>query len=458
MSVKALKFLLDGATALGTIGTVAAVGDVVAKRTGVLSKDKTILGEATQFVLDVAGIPASLPSLGGKAATPNIGSASAPALPQASAATHAVQPDVTRTTVCPFCQDTRPFSISGPANVTLSNCTEHEQALAALSGYVTAMYDGWANHYGVANLGASVCGKKPIAPKQYNALSQANYLAQLASWQQCVDKEAQQAAQAKEIADAKKAGAGAQKKMSDALLANTKKKYDQKIADLQAQYAAEQDAQKQAQIQAQIDAANAGKAAAEKLAADLQAKATSDAQAKQLADLQAQILAAGQKSGGMDQLMQFMVMQQQMQMQQAQQAQMQQPQMMIPSQMQMDPLASSMNPGMMAVPWSPQPMTYEEPDFSQDMAFMGTPAAVSGTPATTSVTTPKPAPESTSNASEMVGSPIGNFLGIEGMSEEDADIAFGLVQSGEMSADDIREMLNGEGLDLGACSTGCSVR
>lgn len=450
MSVKALKFLLDGATALGTIGTVAAVGDVVAKRTGVLSKDKTILGEATQFVLDVAGIPASLPSLGGKAAAPNIGSASAPALPQASAATPAVQPDVTQTMVCPFCQDTRPFSISGPANVTLSNCTEHEQALAALSGYVTAMYDGWANHYGVANLGASVCGKKPIAPKKYDALSQANYLAQLASWQQCVDKEAQQAAQAKEIAAAKKAGAGAQKKMSDALLANTKKKYDQKIADLQAQYAAEQDAQKQAQIQAQIDAANAGKAAAEKLAADLQAKVTSDAQAKQLADLQAQVLAAGQKSGGMDQLVQFMMMQQQMQMQQAQQAQMQQPQMMMPQ----------MDSGMMSVPWSPQPMTYAEPDFSYapDMEFMGTPAAVSGTPATTSVTTPKPAPESTSNASEMVGSPIGNFLGIEGMSEEDADIAFGLVQSGEMSADDIREMLNGEGLDLGACSTGCSVR
>lgn len=453
MSVKALKFLLDGATALGTIGTVAAVGDVVAKRTGVLSKDKTILGEATQFVLDVAGIPASLPSLGGKAAAPNIGSASVPALPQASAPTPATQPDVAQATVCPFCQDTRPFSISGPANLTLSNCVEHEQALASLSGYVTAMYDGWAQHYGVANLGASVCGKKPVAPKQYNALSQANYLAQLASWQQCVDKEAQQAAQAKAIAEAKKAGAGAQKKMSDALLANTKKKYDQKIADLQAQYASEQDAQKQAQIQAQIDAANAGKAAAEKLAADLQAKATSDAQAKQLADLQAQILAAGQKSGGMDQLMQFMVMQQQMQMQQAQQAQMQQPSMM-PQQMQMP----QMDPGMMAVPWSPQPMTYEEPDFSPDMAFMGTPAAVSGTPAATSVTTPKPAPESTSNVSEMVGSPIGNFFGIEGMSEEDADIAFGLVQSGEMSADDIREMLNGEGLDLGSCSTGCSVR
>lgn len=292
---------------LGTVGTVATLGEAVGKRVGLLDKSTNILIEGTNFALDLFGAPKDSAIRPGR---------SEPQLPPVGDAASEAR------VICADCQAESDLPlIAGVAGeqIHFAQCKRHYDGHIALQGTVGAMYGGWAASFG---LGESICGGKPVlssgrytkykkvGSKQYPYQDPVAYYRDLSDWQSCAakEKDANSVAQ-KQIDDAAKKTKDTALRSAFALSAQ-KKSYESQIASLQAQQAAEKDAQKQTEIQAKIDAATARAEAAEKLAADMKQGAKDEAMAAKIQSLQDTIAAQANKPGGMDQFLQQLVLQQ----------------------------------------------------------------------------------------------------------------------------------------------------
>lgn len=298
-----------------------------------------VVGEAVHKhaprVLDTAG--SVVLALLGAPATPD-----PQALPQIQAAPVALLPAIgdagpSRRTVCPTCQPS--ITIAGGAEtIDLAPCEECNTSALAIAGHVGALYDGWAESYGVPVLG-DACGTKPNQndPKYVAHLGNYQpmlYFRDLATWQECtmanaakaVADKAAAALRAAEIAAAEKRGyrravnPGKAATAASWALAAQKKQYDDQLAALNALPAG-------GSQQSQIDALIAQKANLDRLAAVLAAPTPDLASQQQQLNLQAELALAAQRPGGIASLLSMATQQQQNpidQLQQLQQLQAQQ--------------------------------------------------------------------------------------------------------------------------------------
>lgn len=448
------------AGAIGTVGTVATVGEVVAKRAGWMAPQKSLVAEATGLVLDIAGAP----DAGKKKVLAQIGAvtSTAPQLPPASGD---VAADPQYRDVCPQCHTGETISL-GDANgspVRLVQCPDHQELNLGLADYWTRMSNGYVASLGTAaDIGAVNC-VKPTADKFMNiakgGFDLAAYQMAMINYNECVRRNAVEkanadaaaaaaAAAAKEkdaaVAEVKATEAGKRKrlatqrdKIAKMLLDRQSKAYEKKIEELKAQQAAEASAAKQAEVQKQIDALTAAKAESDRTADALREQAK-DAQHKAEMDaLAAKITEAGTKSGGLDQLMQMMVLMQQMQRPQepAQPQQPAQPQYAQPMMLAPDGTVLASPVMLPAVPWAPASES-AEPMFDNSLGF------------------------------EFAGGPdapldpdVASSLGIEGGTNEDASLYFGLLDGGN---EDILDELLADGEpspSVGGCNAfSCSVK
>lgn len=412
------------AGAIGTVGTVATVGEVVAKRAGWMSPEKSLIAETVGVALDLAGAP----NAGKKKVVAQIGAVTsgAPQLPAAPA-------DESHRDVCPQCHADKPISFgdANGAEIRLVQCPEHEELNLGLADYWTRMSNGYIASLGqaAADIGAA-CEKPKVAnffSRAKGGLDLVAYQAALIQYNSCVQQAAADKASAAAATDAavakveateaakRKKLATQRDKIAKMLLEKQAKAYDKKIEELKAQQSAEASAAKQAEVQKQIDALTAAKAESDRTADALREQAK-DAQHKAEMDaLAAKVAEAGTKAGGVDQLMQMMVMMQQLQRPQepAQPQQVAQPVMVAPDgTILASPVAyaqpqAQYAPQMMASPpWSP---VSEEVMFDDGGGF----------------------------GFEFAGGPnapldqdVASAIGIEGGTNEDASIYFGLLNGG----------------------------
>ncbi len=328
--------------------SVVALGESVAKRVGVLGEDKTVLGEATHFVLDVAGVPRDS-ALRPAQRPAQLPAANAPSLPSVEG--------VASRAVCPSCVEGPILAGSAGEEIVSMPCDAHQEEMRRSALGLGALVEGYET---ALNLGQSVCGPKPkvktkkMHPKFPEQPDWTTYYRELNEYKDCLaaekaQQDAQKAATAKAVDDAakagKKKGAETQKKLSQMALAAKSSQYQKQIEDLKAQQAAELDALRKVDLQKQIDDANQKKAVAEALAAELQAKSKDDAFAEKIAALETTIASQAKQPGGMDQLLQTILLQQMQQMQ-SQQAAAAQPFAAAP------PVTMFVPP---VVPWAPAP-------------------------------------------------------------------------------------------------------
>lgn len=455
------------AGAIGTVGTVATVGEVVAKRAGWMAPQKSLVGEMTGLVLDIAGAP----DAGKKKVLAQIGAvtSTAPQLPPASGDA-AAEPQYRD--VCPQCHTGETISL-GDANgspVRLVQCPDHQELNLGLADYWTRMSNGYVASLGkAAEIGAVNCVKPTVdrfISVAKGGIDLAAYQMAMINYNECVRRNAVEKANAdaaaaaaataaKEkdaaVAEVKAVEAGKRKrlatqrdKIAKMLLDRQSKAYDKKIEELKAQQAAEASAAKQAEVQKQIDALTAAKAESDRTADALREQAK-DAQHKAEMDaLAAKITEAGTKTGGLDQLMQMMVLMQQMQQrpqepaqpQQPAQPQYAQPVMVAPDGTVLASPVMYAQPQMLpAAPWSPVSES-AEPMFDNSLGF------------------------------EFAGGPdapldpdVATSLGIEGGTNEDASIYFGLLDGGN---EDILDELLADGEpspSVGGCNAfSCSTK
>lgn len=449
------------AGAIGTVGTVATVGEVVAKRVGWMSPEKNLIGEAVGVALDLAGAP----DAGKKKVIAKIGAVAAAAPSTAPQLPPAGESDAHRD-VCPQCHADKPISFgdASGAEIRLVQCPEHQELDLGLADYWTRMSNGY-----IASLGQSAVdvGAACEKPKVANFFSRAKggldlvaYQAALIQYNSCVQQAAADKASAAAATDAavakveateaakRKKLASQKEKIAKMLLEKQAKAYDKKIEELKAQQATEASAAKQAEVQKQIDALTAAKAESDRTADALREQAK-DAQHKaEMEALAAKVADAGTKPGGLDQLMQLMVVMQQMQRPQEpatapQQQFAPQPVMVAPDGTLLaspvayaQPQAQYAQPQMMpAPPWSP---VSEEVTFDDGSGF---------------------GYEFAGGPDAPLDSDVASAIGIEGATNEDASIYFGLLNGGNEDVLDALMLNDAPTPSVGGCNAfSCSTK
>lgn len=346
---------LKVAQTLGGVSAAVGIGEAVLSRAGVIKPETRLLPEAARFACDVVGVP--LPKASAQRTLPaaTIGDADA----------QRPEPRVE----CPECHIGDETPILGAAageEIILAPCEHHAAESERVGAAVGAMYAGWFESLGIAEV---TCGPKPrlanySKPKRIPGTSKvinvpdaALYYKRLVEWQECAakDKEASEAAaKAKAESDAavsKKAQAAQWALKMQA--ARSRKE----LEDLKAAQAAEKDAAAKAEYQAKIDQLTAEKVNAEKLAADMSTKASSDAMQAKIDALAATINAQAQRPGGMSEFLAAMVAEQQRQI-----ASIAQQQSSVSQQALSQPgvpfmVPASADPG---IPWTAAPETEED--------------------------------------------------------------------------------------------------
>ena len=296
-----LGYLVKGATTLGGAGLAVTLGEAVAKRTGIMRPETSIVVEGVEFLCDVIGVP-----------QPNNNEPPAP--PQLAG------PSTQK--VCGSCGP-RTITVSGAGEIEIGLCESCEAIVVENATDIEAMYDGWAESYGVAvdaeglDVGSvKDCGSKPRkSDKRFNDGSHfkaETFYHSLSNWQKCVareknetQKEAKQ--KNKEIKAAKDKTAKAQRKVAAHALENQKQKYEAQIAEMQKAQADAKSAEEKQQYQQQIDRLNAEALNTTRLQAEMASKASDAATQAKIDKLQETIANNAAKPGGMDSMMSKML-------------------------------------------------------------------------------------------------------------------------------------------------------
>ncbi len=348
---------LKVAQTLGGVSAAVGIGEAVLSRTGVIKPETRLLPEAARFACDVIGVPVRA-----QQPAPQLAGATGPS--QSIGDASSVEPRVE----CPQCHISDDTPILGAAageEIILAPCEHHAAEADSVGAKVGAMYSGWLDSLGIAEV---ACGPKPRLvdykkPKRIPGTNKvitipdaATYYKRLVEWQECAakDKEASEAA-AKAKADSDAAVSKKTQAAQWALkmqAARSKKELD----DLKAAQAAEKDAAAKAEYQAKIDQLMAEKANAEKLAAEMATRSRDDAMRAKIDALAAIVNAQAQKPGGMSEFLAAMVANQQQQI-----ASVAQQQSAISQQALSQPgvplmVPASADPG---IPWTAAPETEE---------------------------------------------------------------------------------------------------
>lgn len=438
---------LKVAQTLGGVSAAVGIGEAVLSRAGVIKPETRLLPEAARFACDVVGVP--LPKKSPDAAgAPQIAGVAPRSIGDATATEPRVE--------CPECHISDETPILGAAageEIILAPCEHHAAEAERVGAQVGAMYSGWFDTLGIAEV---ACGPKPRMvdykkPKRIPGTSKvisipdaATYYKRLVEWQACAakDKEASDAA-----AKAKAESDAAVSKQTQAAqwalkmqAARSKKELD----DLKAAQAAEKDAAAKAEYQAKIDQLMAEKANAEKLAAEMSAKSRDEAMQSKIDALTATINAQAQKPGGMSEFLAAMVANQQQQI-----ASVAQQQSAISQQAISQPgvpfmVPASADPG---IPWTAAPETEEDVPGEGVMYNDGSGYYMAGL-----------------EEDEILDDEIAANLGISGtgLTNAEARTVFGARQAG-WSDGEIAELVKMWGSSpesaIGGCAVGsCGVR
>ncbi len=330
-----IGFLVNGATTLGGAGLAVTLGEAVAKRTGLMRKETSIVVEGVDFLCDVIGVP-----------QPEVHQA-----PQLAGAQ-------TTRRICISCAPEKPVVIAGAGEtveIDLGLCDDCAVARMDNVGEIEALYEGWADSYGVAGLDVGKvadCGVKPAKSDKkfdrWNGFDAEAFYKALSKWQKCVAREkaenvSEHKAEVKKINAEKKKTAEAQKKVAKHALANQKAKYEASIAEMQKAQADAKTTEEKTQYQQQIDRLNAEALNTSRLQAEMASKANDAATQAKIDQLQATIANNAAKPGGMDAMMSKML---EMQMMKT---------MMAPPPAAADPMAEMMKIKAMASMFPAQP-------------------------------------------------------------------------------------------------------
>lgn len=438
---------LKVAQTLGGVSAAVGIGEAVLSRAGVIKPETRLLPEAARFACDVVGVPLPKNSVYRVPPVAAIGDAGT-----GSHAESHVEPRVE----CPECHISDETPILGAAageEIILAPCEHHAAESDRVGAAVGAMYAGWFQSLGIAEV---ACGPKPRLadykkPKRIPGTSKvisvpdaALYYKRLVEWQECAsrDKEASEAAaKAKAESDAavsKKTQAAQWALKMQA--ARSKKELD----EYKAAQAAEKDAAAKAEFQAKIDQLMAEKANAEKLATEMSAKSRDEAMQAKIDALVATINTQAQKPGGMSEFLAAMVANQQQQIANVaqQQSAISQQALSQPGEPFMVP--ASADPG---IPWTAAPETEEDVPGEGVMYNDGSGFYMAGM-----------------DDDDILDDEIAANLGIggAGLTNAEAKTIFGARQAG-WGDDEIAELVKTWGSSpesaIGGCAVGsCGVR